>query len=207
MLFRHYDSIPLMARYLVGNVVIAGFLLLFVFLNLKAFDATRDITYVLVAINEGVYVALYLVRKRAIATSMSPFDWGIAFSATFLGTLLRPANPISVVAGGTLIVVGIVINIISVLFLGRSIAIVPAERSIKTAGVYRIIRHPMYLSELLSVFGYLLVNISVANAAIAIGTTGLMLVRINREELFLSRSERYRTYLSETRWKLLPFLY
>ncbi len=196
-----------MARHLIGNVVIAVFLLLFVFINLKAFGATKDITYVLVAINQSVYVVLYLVRKKAVVTSTSPFDWGIAFSATFLGTLLRPANPINILLGGTLIVIGIVINVISVLFLNRSIAMVPAERSIKTGGIYHIVRHPMYLSELLSLFGYLLVNVSVANAAIVIGTTGLMLVRINREELFLSRNERYQKYLSETHWKLIPFLY
>ncbi len=196
-----------MVKAFIGNVIVAAFLLLFVFINFKAFYTTGDISYILVSINESVYVVLFLVRERAIAVSTSGFDWAIAFSATFLGTLLRPALPLNILLGSILISIGIMVNIVSVLFLNRSISIVPARRSIKTGGLYRFVRHPMYSSEILSLFGYLLVNVSLMNTYIVIGTMVLMLARINREELFLSKNKLYREYLARTPWKLVPFVY
>ncbi|MDE1925293.1 MAG: DUF1295 domain-containing protein [Patescibacteria group bacterium] len=196
-----------MLRYLIGNVVIAAFLLLFVLINIQAFRVTGEVGYILVAINQSVYGMLFLARKRAVATSTSAFDWGIAFAATFLGTLLRPAHPLNAWLGDALISIGIIINLASVLFLNRSIGMVPAQRSIKTGGLYRYVRHPMYASEVLSLFGYTLANVSFANAFIVISTAAFMLIRINREELFLSRSLAYQAYSIETRWKLLPFIY
>jgi protein-S-isoprenylcysteine O-methyltransferase Ste14 len=196
-----------MLRSFIADIVIAGFLLLFVVINAKAYLTTGNIGYALVTINMCVYVALYLVRQRAVATSASVFDWAVAFSATFLGTLLRPAHPLDLFFGDTFIVGGILLNIISVLFLNRSIALVPAERTIKSAGTYRHLRHPMYASEILTLVGYVLINLSAANVCIAALTTALLLVRIDREELFLSRNELYRAYVARTRWKLLPFVY
>jgi protein-S-isoprenylcysteine O-methyltransferase Ste14 len=161
----------------------------------------------LVAINEGVWVLLYLVRERATSTSDSKIDWAVAFSATFVGTLLRPAFPVAIGLGNVLIIAGIIGSIASVIFLNRSVAIIPAVRSIKTSGPYRLIRHPLYLTELMTLIGYLLINISLANILIAICDTALMLVRIHREELFLSQSESYQKYRERTPWKLVPFIY
>ena len=196
-----------MLKSVIGNIAVATFFLLFVYANVKGFNATGDISYILAAINQGAYVALYLIRQRAVATSTSTFDWGVAFSATFVGTLLRPAYPTSVFLGSTLVVFGLIANTISVLYLNKSLSLVPAERSVKTGGPYRFIRHPMYSSDIISFFGYVLVNFSVANLIIVLCNTVLMLVRINREEAFLSRNQSYREYLAQTQWKLLPFVY
>lgn len=192
---------------IVVNGIVAAFLLVFVFINLKAFYSTGDVSYILVSVNEGVYVLLYLFRERAVATSTSGFDWSIALAATFFGTLLRPGVALAVPAGDTLIVLGTLGNIVSVLYLNKSISIVPAERSIKTAGPYAYVRHPMYASVILALLGYILVNSSAANILIAVGTILLILIRIEREELFLSRNNSYRTYLAKTPWKLIPFIY
>jgi protein-S-isoprenylcysteine O-methyltransferase Ste14 len=196
-----------MAKSLIGNIVVAAFLFFFVFINARAFHATGDFSYLLAAFNESLYVGFFLVRTRAVATSGSAYDWAIAFSATFFGTLLRPGHPFAPVPGMMLIALGTAIAIVSALYLNRSIGIVPAERRIKTAGIYRYVRHPMYAGELCTLFGYLLANISLANALIALGTAALMRVRMQREELFLSRNENYRAYAERTPWKLVPFVY
>ena len=191
----------------IADVFIAAFFALFVVSNIKGFEATGDMSYVLVAVNEAVYVLLYLLRQRAVATSASVFDWSIAFAGTFVGTLLRPASPFDASLGSPLIVLGTLINIAAVLSLGRSIAIIAAERTIKADGLYRLVRHPMYGSEILVLIGYLLVNFSLGNALVALSNIGLLLLRAEREELFLSRSEAYRSYLAKVRWKLVPFVY
>jgi len=199
-------SFPLL-RSVIGNIVIAAFFSIFAYINLKAFGVTKDISYVLVAFNESLYVLLYAIRRRPAATSTSVSDWGIGFSGSFIGTLLRPAGPLIPIVGATLIVVGTIVNIAGVASLNRSIGTVPAERKIKTHGMFRLIRHPMYASELCVLFGYLIANLSFANGAVVLCNTILLMMRIDREERFLSRSEQYRAYLARTRWKLLPFVY
>ena len=196
-----------MLRSIAINVAMVVLLALFVLSNIKAYDTTGNIGYVLVAINMGLYVGLYAIRERAEASSSSPLDWGVAFSAAFIGTLLRPATPLNIGIGDTLIGIGIATNIVSVLFLNRSLSLVPGIRTIKMAGPYRLLRHPMYSSEIVVMIGYLLVNLSVINTAIVLSNIVLMLVRIDREELFLSRNAGYRAYATKTRWKLLPFVY
>ncbi len=194
-------------RSIIGNIVIAAFFTVFVYINLKAFGTTKDASYLLVAFNESLYVLLYAIRRRPVATSTSISDWGIGFSGTFIGTLLRPASPLSATVGSVLIVIGTVVNIAGIISLNRSIGTVPAQRTIKTRGMYQYIRHPMYASELCVIFGYLAVNFSLANIAVTLCNSILLLMRIGREERFLSRDSGYIAYVARTRWKLFPFVY
>jgi protein-S-isoprenylcysteine O-methyltransferase Ste14 len=202
----HWHYWPLV-RSILCNVIVAAFLCLFVATNLKAYFATQNIGYGLVAFNESLYVLFYIVRRRAVASSLSPLDWGTAFSATFIGTLLRPAAPLYLTFGTILIAIGTILNIISVSYLNRSLGTVPAERTIKTHGIYRFIRHPMYSSDIISLIGYFLANLSFANFGIVVCNTILQIVRLNREELFLSRNSTYKKYTDTTKWHLLPFIY
>lgn len=195
------------ARDSIVNLVVAAFLGVFVFSNAKAFYSTGDISYLLVCINESLYVGLYLVREKAAATSALWLDWSVALAATFLGTLLRPGAPLDVPVGDALVVLGTLGNIVSVLYLNRSISVVPAQRTVKTAGPYVYVRHPMYASVLLALVGYALLNMSPANLLIAAGTIVLVLIRIDREELFLSGNEAYIKYSTKTPWKLVPLVY
>ncbi|HUY62675.1 MAG TPA: methyltransferase [Candidatus Paceibacterota bacterium] len=196
-----------LARELAGNAAAAALFVLFLFNDAEAFRMTGSAVYVLVALNMGICVMLFLVRERPVAVSALASDWLIAFSAAFLGLLLRPAAPMSEAAGAALLAAGTAVNIASVLFLNRSFGLVPAERSIKTGGLYRVVRHPMYASGILTIVGYLLANASLMNAAIVVTNIALLVVRIVREERFLCANERYRQYAARTRWKLLPFVY
>jgi protein-S-isoprenylcysteine O-methyltransferase Ste14 len=203
-----FPNIPFpRSRSIISNIVIAAFFSVFVYINLKAFSSTQDVSYLLVAFNESLFVLLYAIRRRPVATSTSISDWGIGFSGTLIGTLLRPASPFAVAFGGVLVMIGTIANIVAVLSLNRSIGTVPAERSIKTRGLFRYIRHPMYASEICVIVGYLLVNMSLLNFVVVVCNTILLLLRIDREEHFLSRNEAYAAYAVRTPWKLLPFVY
>ncbi len=203
-----FPRIPFpLLRSIISNIVIAAFFAVFVYINLKAFGATRDVSYLLVSFNESLYVLLYAVRRRPVATSTRISDWGIGFAGTFIGTLLRPADPWNAAFGSALIMIGTIVNIAAVISLNRSIGTVPAQRKIKTGGMFRLIRHPMYASEILVLAGYLLANLSLLNAIVAICNTIMLLMRIEREERFLSRNDAYAAYAARTQWKLLPFLY
>jgi protein-S-isoprenylcysteine O-methyltransferase Ste14 len=192
---------------LVTDVGIAVFLCLFVWVSVESFRSFGNYADILTALNESVYVALYLVRSRAIATSASPEDWIVALSGTFLPVLLRPAPVASPFFGDTLVIIGTILNIAATINLGKSIGIVPAIRQIKTTGLYKVIRHPMYASGILVSIGYFLVNASLTNAALTAAVVALLCVRVEREEKFLARDPMYQEYQKRTSWKLFPLVY
>jgi protein-S-isoprenylcysteine O-methyltransferase Ste14 len=203
---RHILTLDLL-RDVVVNTVAAVSLSFFVVITVHAYIATGGIAYLLIACNESLYAGLFFLREHAVDHSKKSGDWFVAFVATFLGTLLRPATSVALALGTCTIVVGVMVSIISTLTLNRSISIIPALRSIKTRGLYSIVRHPLYAGELLSMGGYVLVNASILNSIVFVGTVIFMLVRIVREEDFLARSAQYRSYLRIVRYKLVPFIY
>jgi protein-S-isoprenylcysteine O-methyltransferase Ste14 len=84
---------------------------------------------------------------------------------------------------------------------------VPARRSIKTYGMYKIIRHPMYFSYIILFIGYLIDNTTLWNSII-LGISILFLVlRIINEEKYLTSHIEYQEYMKKVRWKLIPYIY
>lgn len=51
---------------------------------------------------------------------------------------------------------GTVASIICILWLGRSFSILPQARALVTTGPYRFVRHPLYLSEIITLFGLMM---------------------------------------------------
>ena len=158
---------------------------------------------------EALLVLLLLTRRRGMATSSRPFDWAIAVCATFLPLLMRPADPLGALSslGQPLQVVGLTLAVVATGFLGRSIGVVPADRGIKTAGVYRIVRHPMYAAYTMSYVGYTASYPTLRNCFITAITLIAMNLRAIVEERFLVRDPAYREYLHRVRWRLAPYLY
>ncbi len=190
-----------------GNLLLATFWSLFVYINIYSFIRTGSISLILGALNESIIVCFFLLREDAIDVSSKPLDWGIAFAATFFPTLLRPSAISFSLIGVPLLLIGIVLNISSLLFLNRSFGIVPARRTIKTKGPYHIIRHPMYASYFLIIVGYLVGNVSLLNVVVVVGTIALMAIRLLREEMFLMQDKSYQTYCKATPFRLIPFIY
>jgi hypothetical protein len=85
--------------------------------------------------------------------------------------------------------------------LGRSFGIAPADRGLVTRGLYRMIRHPMYASELVFNAGFLLANPSWTNALALLLIAGTQIARIVREERVIGD---YSDYAARVRWRLIP---
>ena len=51
---------------------------------------------------------------------------------------------------------GVLLWIVSMLHLGSSFAVIPGAKELMTHGIYKYIRHPMYLGITLTVFGLML---------------------------------------------------
>lgn len=161
-------------------------------------------------VQETLMSALFVVRRRPLQTSRSPLAWVASGVGTFGMLAMRPvAEPL----GGlgplwmALQIVGVAGALACLVALGRSFGIVAANRGVQTTGPYRIVRHPMYASYIVSSAGYLLENPSPANTVVWLLVWVCQLTRIDKEEEVLSADPAYRAYRGRVRRRLIPFLY
>ena len=105
------------------------------------------------------------------------------------------------------LLLGQLIYIAALFSLKRSFGVVAANRGIKTGGLYRVVRHPVYAGLFLSNGAYVLQNMSVMNAAVYLTFVLLSLMRIVEEERVLCRDPDYAGYVCRTPWRVLPLIY
>ena len=163
----------------------------------------------LVMVAETSVVIFVLLRRQAQAISMRLGDWLLAITATYAPLLIQPANMpdllrVLIPAAIGLVMLGNVIQIAAKLFLRRSFGIAPANRGIKTDGMYKFVRHPMYAGYALVHLGILALMPTLLNLTIyAIGWWAQIL-RLLAEERLLSEDPAYRDFMTKTRWRLIP---
>ena len=190
-----------------SGVLLAGVWSVFAYIHLVRFQETHELTMLLFCLSETLTAVLYIFRSEPKTVSVIPLDWLMAAGGTFVPLFFRPEAWGVLPWASFLIVVGAVIQVLGVLSLNRSFAIVAAKRVIKTAWMYRVVRHPIYASYCLTFTGYVLENTSLANITIYAATIGFLIARIFREEAHLSLDPLYREYMQGVRYRLVPFLF
>ncbi len=161
-------------------------------------------------IQETVTAALFIMRRPARGTSRSWLAWVAATLGTFSMLAARPAyDPLGglepLYVAMQLISAGAAI--MGLWSLGGSFGLVAANRGVKTRGVYRFVRHPIYASYVIGYAAYVLENPTWYNLLVVLFTIAFQVVRIAKEEEFLSRDPEYCTYKASVRYRLVPFLY
>ncbi len=160
-------------------------------------------------LQEALLVILFLSRRRSVVASQRPLDWGVAILGTLLPLLMRPTaatGPLAAV-GQPVQVIGLALAAVAVGFLGRSVGVVAANRGLKTGGLYRLVRHPMYAAYLVSYLGYVLSYPSGRNALIAGATLVALSARaVVEERLLAAHDPAYGAYLRRTRWRFVPYV-
>jgi len=174
---------------------------------LKGFDA-----FELLNLIYNLMVAfLFLIRTRPSLVSMSPLHWAVALLTSVSGFFFARygSNPHAalVLTGDTLIGAGVLLVFLAALVLGRSFDLFPALRRVKTQYLYRIVRHPIYLSALVLRLGYVLKNPSMYNAALLIVVAVLYDRRARYEEDILSHDRSYLDYLRQVKYRFVPGVY
>ena len=104
--------------------------------------------------------------------------------------------------------VGVALAVVSAQSLGASFSFVPQGRALVVRGPYRLIRHPIYLAELLMILGVTVVDPRLVPVVGALCVAGLQLVRIRAEEQLLrSTFPGFRAYAAVTRHRLVPLVW
>ncbi|MFH1652749.1 MAG: isoprenylcysteine carboxylmethyltransferase family protein [Pseudomonadota bacterium] len=170
----------------------------------------------LVIVNRGLFFTymsmltlMFVIRKPHKTISKSTLDWFYSMGGTFAPFAFRfiQTNQGLPVTGISLQLIGCIMSIVVILNLNRSMGILPANRGIKTGGIYRLVRHPLYTSYILVNLGFIFVNPDLYNACIFIIAILFQILRLNKEEKLLSKDPDYEEYSKRVRWKLLPFIY
>jgi len=181
---------------IINAIGAAFFFFLFIVRMTQFFDGDR-IAILLAA--QSALAAFFLVMHRPVERSAHPMISIIAWVCALLplalnlkGADLRYSLP------------GLLLALWALLALRFSFSIAPEDRGIITRGPYRLIRHPMYLGEIVSLLGLCISTMNTWNWLLWLVFVQLIALRITAEEHVLSG---YDGYKKSVQWRLIPFIW
>jgi protein-S-isoprenylcysteine O-methyltransferase Ste14 len=129
-----------------------------------------------------------------------PFPFLLLLERVPATLVVRPEVP------EVLIFLGDVIAATSYAFLGGSFSILVDARPLRERGPYRLVRHPVYVGQLLATLGVILVRFSPRNVALWVVFVAVQVGRAVLEERKLARATPgYAEYRART-WMFVPFI-
>jgi protein-S-isoprenylcysteine O-methyltransferase Ste14 len=169
---------------------------------------THAIVSLLIAAHESVTAVLVVCRRPASTRAGQDRSTALAlaWAGTLLPLLLRSDHPQLGLAplGDVLQGVGALLALAATLTLGRSFGIAAANRGVRTCGLYRVVRHPIYAAYLLACAGVVLRSPSWWNVTVFLVWAGVQARRSLAEERLLAADPAYRAYTARVRYRLLP---
>jgi protein-S-isoprenylcysteine O-methyltransferase Ste14 len=170
------------------------------------FVQTGHVNGLLLLVSEALVVVLTLVRRTAAAVDRSWKARTLTIFATFGPTLVRPAGVAMAPEAITVAVsaIGLVIVVLGKLSLGRSFGLTPANRGVVCSGLYRVVRHPIYMGYLITHLGFAVANPAGWNIAVLLTADVALMFRAICEERTLAQDPQYRTYMDRVRWRIIP---
>ncbi|MDX8452606.1 isoprenylcysteine carboxylmethyltransferase family protein [Mesorhizobium sp. VK9D] len=164
----------------------------------------------LLMISDALTFTWLLLARRPIVRDWSPFTVFISLTAGFGSGFISLQDGIAVIPlyiAAPLQFLALWLVIWGKMSLGRSFAILPANRGVVTSGAYRFVRHPIYAGYLAGHILFLLSSFSLYNFAVYAVITLFQIHRILREERILALTEEYRDYLGRVRYRLCPGIF
>ena len=151
----------------------------------------------LARISQWMFIFLFaiqpLFRLRAIAKSEAILPRLAALIAVcaplmFMQLERAPPNIAFDLSAVVLTLTANVMVVVTISFLGRSLSVMPEARRLVQTGPYGIVRHPLYLCEILGFCGVTLLYRSLPALGLLLATIALQVARARWEEGVLART-------------------
>lgn len=161
----------------------------------------------------SVFLAIVSVvrgRARERARGIEPRISALAGTFLIFAVALSPRRELSAggeIAASTLMLLGTALAAYVLTQLGRSFSVMAEARRLVTSGVYRLVRHPLYLAEEIAVLGFAMQFLSGRTLLLLVVHAGFQLRRMQNEEATLIRAfPEYGAYREKTA-RLIPGVY
>ena len=142
---------------------------------------------------------LMLVFLQFFIISLHFFQWEFIPQKQII-----QVSPLSYLVGFLIIIIAFIILLVAIKDLGRNLS--PFPRPIKnsnlvTSGIYRFIRHPMYLSLIFISFGVFIIKLSIYYLFLSISLGIIIKLKIALEEQYLkNKFRKYLLYKNEVKY-------
>lgn len=156
--------------------------------------------------------ALLIIRAPRLGGRAGYVQTLVAIAGTWIMALqvLEPGQRPTIdllIPSAVLLVGGNVLAIASLAHLGSAFGILPEARGLVTSGPYRLVRHPVYLGEIIAALGAVLPILSPTLACLLLAFMALQYWRALNEERVLSAAfPAYSDYAAST-WRAIPGVY
>jgi protein-S-isoprenylcysteine O-methyltransferase Ste14 len=171
------------------------------------FLETNRATDLLLLVGEALVVVLTCLRRPASVIDRRPVVRVVTAMSMTLPLLSQPARVaplLSETVAAMLLGLGLLIVVGGKMSLGYSFGLLPANRGVMERGLYRVVRHPIYLGYLLTHIPFLAAHPSGWNAAVLLIGDAALIVRALYEEETLGLDPQYVRYCQTVKWRLLP---
>jgi len=163
------------------------------------------------ALQNMVFVTLILIRSPFKAIDKNYFHQFIALFAFFSGAAFmgqaRTGNENLELISKGIIFISNILGIITLINIGKSFGILISLRKVKSNGLYGIVRHPMYLTDILLRIGFVICHYNIFTISMLVLSTACYIYRAVLEEKFLSNDISYRNYMSKVKYRFIPLIF
>lgn len=198
---------PVTSRETAMNIIVMSYFVVTAWASIKNYIQHDSLSSLLFTIYISHFAFFALVRRHPSAVTQDPAEWLVAIAGSFSILLLSPSNNVLSPLGIPLQAIGLCITFAGLISLNRSYAIVPANRGIKTTGMYQFVRHPLYAGYVVSDIGVILSQFSYYNLVIVAVAIAFILLRIRYEEAFLRQDTTYVEFCQKTRYRIIPYIW
>jgi protein-S-isoprenylcysteine O-methyltransferase Ste14 len=167
-------------------------------------------------VREAAGVTADALRERSLDAWLVAGYWALKLAVvaafTYFLAVREPSRraarePVAFVAcaGESVAFAAVAWLLVSVLALGRCFGVLPEARGLVTRGPYRLVRHPVYLGEILACAGLLVGGFSAWNVGCFVVLCASQRVRMGLEERALEETfPEYAAYAARTP-RLIPW--